>query len=256
MEFSKSIIIYQQWGGLGDNLQYSTLPELFSKRGYDVYIHSNNASRDTEINDLVWGKNPFIKGIINQQPNAGECKNISWPPNKQNEYFIHRIEISHGFEKTNFYPKIYYTPKYFTEYKNDIIIDLTGTSQVFELNKYIEYIDYFTPLIINNNKNIKIVTRLNLQQKPIFEHVYNYLKIKIPNIEYLKVNTLIDYCDLIKSCDTLITVNSGIAVLSSAIKQDELKPNILCYYFFSHFSKEEMKGYYFFKNIQYFQSKI
>jgi hypothetical protein len=255
MTSSKSVIICQQWGGLGDNLQYSTLPELFSKNGYDVYIHSNNASRDTEINDLVWGTNPYIKGISNQEPNAGECKNIYWPPDEQNEFFIHRIEISHGFEKTNFYPKIYYTPKYLTEYNNYILIDLTGTSQVFELNKYIEYIDYFTPLI-DTNKNIKIITRENFQVKPIFIDVYNYLKIKIPNIEYLKVNTLIDYCDVIKSCDTFIVCNSGISSLSSAIKQDESKPNILCYYFFSHYSKELMKGCHFFKNIEYFQSKI
>jgi hypothetical protein len=32
------IIISQPWGGLGDNLHFSTLPELFSKKGYEVYI--------------------------------------------------------------------------------------------------------------------------------------------------------------------------------------------------------------------------
>ena len=42
MALNKTIVIYQQYGGLGDNLQYSTLPELYSKQGYDVYIHTNN----------------------------------------------------------------------------------------------------------------------------------------------------------------------------------------------------------------------
>ena len=250
------IIIYQFWGGLGDNLQYSTLPELFSKKGYDVYIHSNNASRNPEIADLVWRKNPYIKGIINEVPNAGECKNIYWPPTEQNEYFIHRIELSHGVERSNFYPKIYYIPQIIPELNNDIIIDLTGSSVVLEPHKYIEFIDYFTPLIINKNKNIKIITFEKIQQNPIFEDAYNYLKKKIPNIEYLKVNSLIHYCDIIKSCDTVIIVNSGINSLSSAIKQDEPTPHILCYYFYSHFSNEQMKGYYYYKNIEYFQSTI
>jgi len=57
---SKKIIISQPWGGLGDNLQYSTLPELFSKKGYDVYISNNNKVRNNEIFDLIWKMNPYI----------------------------------------------------------------------------------------------------------------------------------------------------------------------------------------------------
>jgi len=59
---SKKIIISQPWGGLGDNLHYSTLPELFSNKGYDVYISNNNKVRNSEIFDLVWKMNPYIKG--------------------------------------------------------------------------------------------------------------------------------------------------------------------------------------------------
>jgi hypothetical protein len=62
MDVNKTIVIHQQYGGLGDNLQYSTLPELYSKQGYDVYIHTNNVVRNKEIHDLVWELNPYIKG--------------------------------------------------------------------------------------------------------------------------------------------------------------------------------------------------
>jgi hypothetical protein len=37
------IIMHQPWGGLGDNLAFSTLPELYHSRGYKVYISNNNA---------------------------------------------------------------------------------------------------------------------------------------------------------------------------------------------------------------------
>lgn len=253
----KNIVITQPWGGLGDNLQFSTLPELFSKKGYDVYISINNKVRNQEIFDLVWGKNPYIKGISDDEPNAGSCRQNYWPPESQNEYSMHRIEIAHDLIKTNFYPKIYYTPNYIQYLKTNILIDLTGSSQVYNIEKYIEYIDYFVPLIENKkDKLIKIITFEKLSPNKIFDKVYEYLKTKIVNITYLKINTLIDYCDIIKSCDTIIIVNSGINSLAAAIKQDELTPNILCYNPWTDFTPEAIKGCYNYKNVEYFQSKI
>jgi len=242
------IIISQPWGGLGDNLQYSTLPELFSKNGYNVYISINNKVRNQEIYDLVWGLNPYIKGISNEEANAGDPKNYLWPPAEQNEYMIHRVEISHGFEKTNFFPKIYYNPRNIPELNNDILIDLSGSSQIYDLIKYIEYIDYFTPLIINKNQNIKIIILEKHNISSFFDKVYQYLKSKIPDVGYLKVESLIHYCDVIKSCDTFIIVNSGCNSLASAIKQDDTKPLILCYNPWKH----DDKGFYHYKNVKYF----
>lgn len=246
------IIISQPWGGLGDNLQYSTLPELFCKNGYNVYISVNNKVRNQEIYDLVWGLNPYIKGINNQEANAGECKDNCRPPEEQNEYMIHCIEMSHGFQKTNFFPKIYYNPKNIPELKNDILIDLSGSSQIYELIKYIEYIDYFSPLIINKNQNIKIIVFEKHNTSSFFNEVYQYLKSKIPNIGYLKVNSLIHYCDVIKSCDTFVIVNSGTNSLASAIKQYDNKPVIMCYNSWTR----ENKAFFNYKNVEYFYSKM
>ena len=50
-------------GGLGDCLQFSTLPEQFSKQqGRDTYVLDESHFRNKEIYDLVWGCNPYIKG--------------------------------------------------------------------------------------------------------------------------------------------------------------------------------------------------
>ena len=256
----KKIIISQPWGGLGDNLQYSTLPELFSKKGYEVYISSNNKVRNNEIFNLVWKMNPYIKGICNDLPNAGECKNKFWPDVNKNEYSIHRIEISHGFEKNNFYPTIYYTPSIIENLNDIILIDLTGSSQVFEFYKYKEFIDYFVPLldekIKNNNFRIKIAKFNNISISPIFNKIYEYLHTKITNITNLDINSLIDYSNIINSIDSLIIINSGINSLSASIKKDKSKPYILCYNTWSHFTPQEIKGCYNYKNIEYFQSKI
>jgi hypothetical protein len=255
----KVILISQPWGGLGDNLQFSTLPELYTKKGYTVYISVNNKVRNPEIFDLVWFKNPFVKGILNDNFGTVVGSNMQerWPPESQNEYSIHRIEIAHGFLKSNFYPKIYYTPKYIEENKNDILIDLSGSSQVYEIHKYIEYINYFIQIIQDKkDKKIKIITFEKINVNKIFDDVYKYLKTKILNIEYLKITDLYNYCDIINSCDTIIIVNSGINSLSAAIKQDKSSPNIICYNPWAHFSPQAIKGCYNYKNIEYFQSKI
>jgi hypothetical protein len=252
------IIISQPWGGLGDNLAFSTLPELYSNNGDEVYISVNNCVRNSEIFDLVWKNNPYIKGICNDEEGLVIGGNMGhmWPPDSQNEYFMHRIEIAHGFLKTNFYPKIYYTPKYIPDIQNDILIDLSGSSQVYEIDKYIEYINYFIPLIKNTQKNIKIIMFDNITVRDIFNDVYNYIRYLIQNIQVLNITSIYNYCDIINSCDTIIIVNSGINSLAASIKQDKPRPNILCYNPWSNFNPETTKGFYNYKNVEYFQSKI
>ena len=50
-------------GGLGDALQFSTLPEEFYKQeGRKTYIVEDAPFRNQEIYDLVWGKNPYVLG--------------------------------------------------------------------------------------------------------------------------------------------------------------------------------------------------
>ena len=91
---SKKIIISQPWGGLGDNLQFSTLPELYDKLGYEVYVSNNNKVRNKEIYDLVWGENPYIKGVIDDNEGTVVGSNSpEWPNLKENYYFIQRIEL-------------------------------------------------------------------------------------------------------------------------------------------------------------------
>ena len=57
-------ILYIKYGGLGDNLQYSTLPELFVKNGYDVYISNQSEFRNDEIKKTSMGLQSLYKGIF------------------------------------------------------------------------------------------------------------------------------------------------------------------------------------------------
>ena len=105
----EDIIIEQPDGGLGDNLAYTTLPELYSQLGHKVYISSKNAYRNNQIYDLVWKLNPYVEGISDLPQNAG----ISRTPIGGDTQFIKRVELGHGLTNGyRKYPVIYYKPKY------------------------------------------------------------------------------------------------------------------------------------------------
>jgi len=119
-------ILYQPWGGLGDNLQFSTLPEMFSKLGYEVYISKNNRYRNFEIFELVWKLNPYVKGISSERHNIGDiCSYTRIHPQKS---IIYNQEASHGIVPENEIPKIFYTPKIINEFQDKIFVDLSAKS--------------------------------------------------------------------------------------------------------------------------------
>jgi hypothetical protein len=104
------VILKSYFGGLGDSLQFSTLPEEFYKQqGRETYIQDGANFRNKEIYDLVWGMNPYVKGIKSGQWNAGDTPEIKVENHTGN--WISNWEYLHGLEPKNIRPKIYYEPK-------------------------------------------------------------------------------------------------------------------------------------------------
>ena len=71
------IVIEQPWGGLGDNLQFSTIPELAHSLGIKVFISNRNCYRNLDIKKLVWDMNPFISGFSDLPGNLPQLNVIS-----------------------------------------------------------------------------------------------------------------------------------------------------------------------------------
>ena len=87
----KRIVLNPGWGGLGDALQYSTLPEQFWKqKGQNTYLYEGYKTRNSEIYDLVWARNPYVLGQSSGRPNAGDTA----PYSNCTENFIKNIELS------------------------------------------------------------------------------------------------------------------------------------------------------------------
>ena len=228
-----NIIISQPWGGLGDNLQFSTLPKLYSEMGHDVYISSRNTYRNLEIYDLVWKLNPYVKGIIDSEPNAGECKGYQIGEDTQ---FIKNIERMHGFHNSpNKYPIIYYKPKRIESMATTVIYDMTSISSAYSDDFILER---FTAVFAQYPESTV--------KKIVFKNIHNRATPDF-NTETIEINSIFDYCDLIYSCKAFVCLYSGCSVLASAVKQDSQTPAIHCF----HHSMIHTRGLYVFDNITY-----
>lgn len=210
------MILYQPWGGLGDNLQFSTLPELCHENGIDFYLSVNNSYRNTEIKELVWDLNPFVKGISSEPHNAGYCKVGLFTQMFQDGIeFIKSIEKSHGFEPKNKLPRIFYQPKNINYFNDKTVVCLTSVSEtydensvLFELNKLIKKHDYVVELKFNEN-----LCGLNSD--------YGDHKQYISSFEKYVVKDIYEHCDIIFSAKKYICLYSGNSVLASTIRNKD-----------------------------------
>lgn len=219
------VILSAYHGGLGDNLQFSTLPEEFYKQtGRKTYIKDGSNFRNKEIYDLVWGHNPYVLGVKDGSWNAGDIPEIVVENHTGN--WISNWEYLHGLEPTNTRPKIYYEPQKIKKYKNTILVDLSS-------------------ITINHNN-----TGYGYDLKKV-EEVYQDLRKKYPNQKFVQVdfkndlgddinkylpqtdnrvevNSIFEYCDLINSSFGICCFYSGSMVLATAIQRFNKDLKILC----------------------------
>ena len=231
MSDEKTIVIHQGWGGLGDNLQFSTLPELYSGLGYKVYISSKNAYRNPEIYDLVWKLNPYVEGLSDVEPNAGGCKGYFQQPID----FISEVELNHGLKGYRKYPVVYYKPTLIPELSNTLLYDATSiyaNPEDTQINSSFQTI--FTKYSDLPIKKLQF-EKINNKETSYFSH------------DTYTIKSIYDLCDAIYSCKVFLCLFSGSSVLASAIKQDAISPDIYCF----HHSNFTNNPIYKFNNIKY-----
>lgn len=235
---SDDVIISQQWGGLGDNLQFSTLAEGFFNQGKKVYISSQNACRTKEVFDLVWGNNPFILGVSDLPPNAGQCREESYLNLSRIPNFIHRWEHAHGLPAVNRYPKIYYKPKIIESLCDRYIIDMNSTTTQYSPEQVGDFLRIFQKLHLAQRDDILQVEFPN----KITKHAFS-----IDGVDQILVEDIFHYCDVINSVKGFATVFSGACVMASAIRQDRDRPSIHCLVTRQFYNV----GFFVFPNVRY-----
>ena len=201
METTRKIIKIHH-NGIGDSLQFSTLPFMFHLKGYQVWISDQSPFKSRDIFDLIWGCNRYITGISSEPANCGEI-----PENKYDnpcDSFIQNWEKINGLEPLNHTPIIYYKPKEIPELKDVILIDISCSSRKndYDFNLIYEYIsnEYFSSKVLS-------ITFTYFEYEKHFD---------LPEI---KCDSIFHYCDMIYSCKKFVCLNSGGHSLASAIKR-------------------------------------
>lgn len=236
-------ILFVDYGGLGDHLQFSTLPESFHNNGYETYISSKSVFRSIETFDLIWGKNPYIKGFSDESPNCGHI-GLSF---NGNDYSMNRNwEILFNVDSGSKYPMVYNDPIIDRSFENSVVIDLNGYSQPNIYN--FEIIKNKINEIIHSNKFSNIYY--------ILPNDINYSKNKNQHIEIenslkLNIKSIFEYYNIICSCNRFISIWSGGSHLASAIK-NKYNNNLQI----DCFSDNTNKSFYWYDNVNYIKGAM
>jgi hypothetical protein len=220
----KTILNLDVWGGLGDNLQLSTIPRrFFEKFGYNgVYISNSTPWRNDEIKKLVWDNNPYIAGYTDK-------KGINIADNGLIRYdgvthWIANMEKIYGFDAPHGkVPEIYYSfnDKDTFNVSNKVIVDITSSNENNTMDKPYhrqKMKEYFDRL----EDQITIVKFNNLKNNKTFIDYTN--EIINNSVEYIDVNSIYEYCEIIRKCKKYICSFSGNHCLAASIRN-----NLTCF---------------------------
>ena len=235
------VILSAFHGGLGDNLQFSTLPEEFHKQqGRDTYIWSKASFRNQEIYDLVWGCNPYIKGVKDGTWTAGDTPEIGHKTLISD--CIMNWEALHGLEPTNRYPKIYYEPKKIHGFDDTLLVDLSSISITYDSEQILELYDTIKK-IHNDMKFFGVEFTNKIKDATIIE----------PDVDNtILIEDIFTYVDLMYSSFGVVSLHSGQNHLASAIKNQYNKDlKVYCLMDDVEYVRQKKKGIFVFDNVTY-----
>jgi len=235
----KKVVIYQKWGGLGDNLAHTTIPKLCKEYGYECFLSKHNKFRNDEMKSIMFKGIPIIDEI-----NESWIDNYSILQTKEWNH-IRSIQLGYGFKTAPYsYPFIDYEPKLIKELENKTLVDLSGL-HLFTYHSHIFNKDNLTKVynkILSLSNDFTDVLKV---EKPN----YKSNEVVVAENKY-KINSLFEYCDALYSCKNFITIDSGQSNLAATIKNQFLENKKLNIYTISLQSKLPPVNYnsYFYLN--------
>lgn len=193
-------VIMNVHGGLGDNLQKSTIPRMLAEQGNTVYLnykHDDGFFHNDEIKQLVWDMNPYVQGFTEDAPTLIRSGS---PTNAHND-FIKNWEAFHGLEPKNSYPEIYYKPK--TVKGIDVAVELSWMTGNYTPETVAEMAGH----LLGAYRNLSCVQILSSYQN-------KNVDVGLPKIT---VATIFDLTNILYSAKVIITLSSGSHMLAAAL---------------------------------------
>jgi len=223
----EDVILGPYFGGLGDSLQFSTLPEEFYKQqGRVTYLVDGTTFRNKGIYDLVWGCNPYIKGIKVGRRNAGDIPEIKVENHTGN--WISNWEHLHGLIPTNIRPKVYYEPKKLEGWEDKVLVDFSAITTNLEGK---DYGNNQRGYDLTKVKDTYDEVRKNTDKRFVgirFKEDVRSNKFYPPVDDTIVLEDIFHYCDLLNSVKEILCFFSGSMVLATAIQRYNPELKIKC----------------------------
>lgn len=216
-EKEKQLVIQIPFGGLGDHLAYSSLPELlWQQKDIKTFISNKSIFRSKAIRSFVWELNPYVtftdaKGWFTYKP-------LEHNFHTMDKYFQSLFNLQGGG-----HPKIYYKPKLIEQLKEKTIVDPSfgpsgKANGYYKKGFYESFVDY----IQKNVGEFVLITHNHTYTKRDFEQ---YVK-RTFNPDCYNVSTIEELADVLFSACNRYLLHSGACSLSAALN---LQSNILNY---------------------------
>lgn len=190
-------------GGVGDQIQFSTLPQLLVEQGHTVNLYTGPdvlPFRNPEIKDL-WARNPYISGESKTDWNCGDIPGL--PYKNTTGSFIKNWEVAFGLPPTNDLPIIYHTPTKIPAIYG--VIELSAQTLRYRKDDVEDAV-----YSIMRHADIPFVQLVNPHQaNPII----------LPNVQQMPLNGIFHAFDIFASCQCLITLNSGLHSVGAAVRR-------------------------------------
>jgi len=198
-------VISQPYGGLGDNLQFSNLPEMFARRGIETWISSQNVCRNSQIYEMAWGMNPHVKGVTDEPPNV-RVQDVEVSPGIGLFNTVQRAEMLYFGEWENRYPKIFYQPKPRPEFVGKAVLEFGYVT--VDLTSVRDRVRDCLPGLLKGREAVLLRNPVNKA-------------LDVGNYPPYEVKDIWELADILWSCQMFIGIESGAAVLCATVKQDK-----------------------------------
>lgn len=209
------IVLAPHAGGLGDMLLYSTLPQRYAQRGDEVYIASNPAPRNLEAYDLVFGRNPYVSGVLDAPANAGgwifkdyaiirEAKRLANP--------ILAVEHLHGFDRdvySRVVPRIYADVGRRAKWLDRVVADPRSISQSMSPKAFGQFARWVCRW--HGYDEDAIIVLDSKYAGPSGAD-------SLPNNERYVVRDIYEYAEILLSAKAALVTESGGQVLAAALR--------------------------------------
>jgi hypothetical protein len=206
----KVAVIGQPYGGLGDNLQFSTLPAMFARHGIETWISSKNICRNPQIYELAWGLNPYVKGIKDEPPNVyvGDVEKSAGYGELNT---VQRAEMLYFGKWEHQFPVTFYQPKYRPDFANKAVLEFGFVT--VDLNPVLSRIRSELEYMLDGQEVVLLRNPVNAS-------------LDVGKFPEYSVQSIYELADILYSCRLFAGIESGAAVLCATLKKDQPRDGI------------------------------